>query len=399
MKKALIELYDSDALENIISLQLARYDVLVFMCFKDSDPDPKKRALISQIISTRAGIDVCFEETEEKCIEAALTAFEDISAKFSDYFCVVDLTGGDEILIAALGRFLSGYKRDNFSAHRSDVIKGTLTYMAGVPEPFADEGASPVPFRFSDVIRLYGGAVIGSWPDEFSSIMDEKRYEILRVWNAIKDISADWNKFCSISYVNGVEPDENGIISRKFSKENEIITSERVMQKLQKRGIVKTYAIDANYLRYSLHPSAKTDDLYISAGTALEMYTALAASGTGMFHECYTKVLLDCDGIIAKSGSDPTNELDVTLMYGYVPVFISCKNTEATKEFLYEIKTMADHFGGKYGMPMLVSSKPAFQPVKERAKEMHIMLIDDVQSLSLKEFRAAISKTISSASR
>jgi hypothetical protein len=60
---------------------------------------------------------------------------------------------------------------------------------------------------------------------------------------------------------------------------------------------------------------------------------------------------------------------------------------------------MADHFGGKYGMPMLVSSKPAFQPVKERAKEMHIMLIDDVQSLSLKEFRAAISKTISSASR
>ena len=55
---------------------------------------------------------------------------------------------------------------------------------------------------------------------------------------------------------------------------------------------------------------------------------------------------------------------------------------------------MADHYGGKYGIPVLVSSKPAFGPVRERAKEMHIMLIDDVQSLSLKEFRAAIIKMI-----
>ena len=394
MKKVLIELYDSDALENIISLELRHYDILIFLCFKNSDPDPKKRAVIKGIISGHTGVEVIFEEANEKTIDAAFDAFSAVADKYPEELCVVDITGGDEIFIAALGRFLSERNGVNFSAHKSDVLKGTITWAMGAKEPEGSGVTPPAPFPFSDIIKLYGGAVIGSWPDEFSSIMDNKRYEILRVWNALKDMPADWNKFCSISYVNGVEPDENGVISRKFSKENEIVTSERIMQRLKKRGIVKSYQISSNYLRYTLHPSARTDDLYISSGTALEMYTALAAASTGLFREVYTKVLLDCDGIIARSGSDPTNELDVTLMYGYVPFFISCKNTEATKEFLYEIRTMADHYGGKYGIPVLVSSKPAFGPVRERAKEMHIMLIDDVQSLSLKEFRAAIIKMI-----
>ncbi|MBO4325835.1 MAG: hypothetical protein J5950_01015 [Clostridia bacterium] len=394
MNTVLIELYDNDALENIISLQLSRYDKLVFMCFKDSDPDQKKRAVIRDIITSHTGTEVLFEEASEKNIDSAIKAFDSLLERFPDSFFVADMTGGDEIFIAALSRFVSNGNVSRFSVHKSDVNKGSLTWMMGAQEPVCAPEEIALPFSFSDIIKLYGGAVIGSWPEEFSTIMAKKRYEILRVWNAVKDMSADWNKFCSISYVNGVDPDENGVISRKFSKENEITTSERIMQRLEKRGIVKNYEVSRNYLKYKLQPSAETTDLYISSGTALEMYTALAAAGTGLFRECYTKVLLDCDGIISKWGSDPTNELDVTIMYGFVPIFISCKNTEPTKEFLYEIKTMADHFGGKYGLPMLVSSKPAFQPVRERAKEMHIMLIDDVQSLSLKEFRAAIIKTI-----
>ena len=388
MKKVLIELYDSDALENIISLQLAHYDVLIFMCFKDSDPDLKKRGVIKDVITRRTGTEVVFKDASDRDIGSALTAFEEIETEYPDCFFEVDITGGDEIFIAALGRFLSGGSKNNVSAHRSDIFKGTVEWAMGSKDTPPSLSASPSLFTFSDIVKLHGGAVIGSWPEEFGDIEDNKRSEILRVWNAVKNV--DWNKFCSISYVNGVGPDEKGFISRRISKEHEADISEQVMEMLTKRGIVKKYEISDGILKYMLRPSAKIEDLYVSSGTVLELYTALAASETGLFHECYTKVLLDCNGIISKTGSDPTNELDVTLMYGFVPVFISCKNTEATKEFLYEIKTMAEHFGGKYAIPMLVTSKPAFQPVKERAKEMHIMLIDDVQSMPLKIFRSAI---------
>ncbi len=402
MNRILVELYDNDALENIVSLEIGRYDKLVFLCFKDSDPDPAKRRVMSSVISGRTGIELVFEEAEEKSIDAAVKALSGLPEKFPESVFDVDLTGGDEIFIAALGMFLSGYQGNAFSAHVSDVIAGSVSLAMSSKKGSGDNKENEagevnnggVLFSFSDIIRLYGGLVIGTWPEEFSGIMDRKRYEILRVWNALKDLAADWNRFCSISYVNGIEKDEEGYISRRFSKSGEKVTAERIMSRLKKRGIVSDYSMDDNTLKYRLRDSAVTEELYVSSGTALEMYTALAASGTGMFRECYTKVLLDVNGVISKQGSDPTNELDVTMMYGYVPVFVSCKNTEPTKEYLYEIKTMAEHFGGKYALAMLVSSKTAFQPVKERAKEMHIMLIDDVQSLSLKEFRNAIARTV-----
>ncbi len=394
MNRVLIELYDSDALENIISLETGRYDLLVFVCFKDSDPNPGKRAVMKSVITGRTGVNVLFEEAEEKSIDAAVGALGRIIEKYAGSHFSIDLTGGDEILIAALGKFLSGYSGNDISAHVTDILSASVSHAAGAPDDPDEFNGRGTLFTFSDIVRLYGGAVIGTWPDEFGGIMDQKKYEILRVWSAVKDMAADWNRFCSISYVSGVEKDADGYISRKFSKANEKVTSERIMSRLSKRGIIKDYTVSDNILKYSFHPSAKTEELYVSSGTALEMYTALAASGTGLFRECYTKVLLDVDGVISKQGTDPTNELDVTMMYGFVPVFVSCKNTEPTKEFLYEIRTMAQHFGGKYALAMLVSSKAAFQPVKERAKEMHIMLIDDVQSLSLKEFRSAISGTV-----
>ena len=134
-------------------------------------------------------------------------------------------------------------------------------------------------------------------------------------------------------------------------------------------------------------------------GTALEMFTALAVSGTGLFRECYTRVLLDCDGVVRTPEIDPTNELDVVAMYGPVPLFISCKNTEATKEYLYEISTMAQHYGGKYGIPMLVTSRPAPDTVRERAREMGILIADNVEALSLRQFREALCGIIKGALR
>ena len=160
MKKVLIELYDNDALENIISLELRHYDIIIFLCFKNSDPDPKKRAAIKGVISGHTGIEVVFEEANDKTVDSAFDAFCAIADKYPEDLCVVDITGGDEIFIAALGRFLSERDGVNFSAHKSDVFKGTLTWAMGVKEPEESGDTPPAPFPFSDIIKLYGGAVI-----------------------------------------------------------------------------------------------------------------------------------------------------------------------------------------------------------------------------------------------
>ncbi len=405
----LIELYDNDALENVISLEKGGYDGVALFYFRGHEPSVRRRNIIMQVVSERFGTEPVFVEVSEKGVDEAAEAIGSYIGKLAGRSFTIDLTGGDAVFIAAAGKIaaLNSQKDGEAAADielcRTDAFTGGIDILTG-PDPAGggNNGSrqggrigerNGFRLTFSDVIKLNGGSVIGKWPENFDRL-GIRQYEIIRMWNAIKDIPADWNRFCSISYANNPGFDDNGFIVRRFSRSGEKVTAERVMSRLRKRGIVSRYEIGTDRVRYCLHESAKTAELYVAAGTALEMYTALAASGTGLFRECYTKVVLDYDGIVSGRDADPTNEIDVTMMYGAIPVFVSCKNTEPTKEYMYEINTMASHFGGKYAVPALVSSRPAMEPVRERAREMNLILIDDVQSLTLKEFRSEIVKKI-----
>ena len=103
-------------------------------------------------------------------------------------------------------------------------------------------------------------------------------------------------------------------------------------------------------------------------------------------------VVLDLDGLITKKRGDPKNEIDVTAVYKNRPVLISCKNCKPTKEHLYEILTMAEQYGGKYAVPVLVCSERAFEPVSVRAAEMGVILIDSVAEAPLKRLKDVLVK-------
>ena len=47
---------------------------------------------------------------------------------------------------------------------------------------------------------------------------------------------------------------------------------------------------------------------------------------------------------------------------------------------MYEISVLTRHFGGKYAVAMLLCTLPASSPVKERAMEMGVVLIDNIRS-------------------
>ncbi|MBO5077716.1 MAG: hypothetical protein J5584_09000 [Clostridia bacterium] len=396
MKKVLVELYDEDMSENLISLSLREYDRVVFMCFSESGPDSRRRSLMQSVIRRRRGIETDFWEVKERSVDAAHSTLCAL-LRWDAHYCI-DLTGGDELFIAAAGMLIK--ERSATDANAAGEPLSFSVHSCSIPTRredlhfgrFPDAGDKPAPFTFEDIITLNGGKMLEEGSAESGTSPEALRKEIILLWHALRDMPTEWNRFCSISYVEGTLPDENGEISRRFSKSDDAVISERVMQRLSKRGFVERYRIEGSELRYVLSAKAHTRELYLMAGTVLEMYTALAAADTGLFRECHTEVLLDYDGVVTGKPADPVNELDVTLMYGIIPVFISCKNTAVTKEFLYEIRTMTDHFGGKYAVAMIVSSKETPEPVRERAREMHVALVDNVQDLTLTEFRAAIRK-------
>ena len=94
---------------------------------------------------------------------------------------------------------------------------------------------------------------------------------------------------------------------------------------------------------------------------------------------------IDWDGIVhhgAPGGvKDTKNEIDVMLMHGLTPVFVSCKNGAIKEIELYKLNTVAERFGGEFAKKLLVSTD--FDPENEdtrkaflqRAADMNIVVI------------------------
>ena len=103
------------------------------------------------------------------------------------------------------------------------------------------------------------------------------------------------------------------------------------------------------------------------------------------------------------NGSETRNEIDVMLMQGVLPYFVSCKNGDIKTDELYKLHTVAGRFGSKYARRILVSTTyfdpedrsydgdTAVRYLRERASEMHITLVERVHRMSDREFYQALS--------
>ena len=98
--------------------------------------------------------------------------------------------------------------------------------------------------------------------------------------------------------------------------------------------------------------------------------------------------------------TDTYNEIDVIAMKGLIPYFVSCKNGRIATEELYKLKTVADKFGGDYAKKILITTyidnnQESLQYIRQRAKDLHIAVIENVHLMDedefSKEFKAVLS--------
>lgn len=79
---------------------------------------------------------------------------------------------------------------------------------------------------------------------------------------------------------------------------------------------------------------------------------------------------------------DTKNEVDVIMMRGMMPIFVSCKNGYINMEELYKLTAVADRFGGKYSKKVLVATAldnlDHSNYIRQRAADMGIRLLEGV---------------------
>lgn len=315
--------------------------------------------------------------------------------------CVIDLTGGDELVIMAVGAVLAGLDEATRQQIRVEKFDPGISGVVDCLDRNRPLSYGPVHLTVAELIELHGGSVIA---DSYQPPQDCSHRDISGLWRVASGAPRDWNR--AIPYLTEFENRGDSGMQVYLS-----------MKDLRSISDFERKESDVRNLLDQLHQVCAIDDrsnwdaleyTYASplmryctrkAGNALEMKTLLEGrsvteNGMPFFQDCRMSVSIDWDGIVSskeKFKPETRNEIDVILMHGLTPLFISCKNGNIGEE-LYKLHTVAERFGGPYAKKMLIAtdmdekSSSANEALIRRAWDMDIILVTDAGKFSHREW-------------
>ena len=389
MARILIEYYDSEHINTILSLLHKQYDkVYILHVQRDGSFSKARKDRLSAFFQSKFGLAPVFVGMRQHTLEAFLERFQTLVKPGDEY--EFDITGGSGTFIAAAGYFISCETEAKLSMHRYTARSGRMLMQhPGEPEQLPRLIHLTIP----DMIGLNGTFLIRGDGAGRMKRSEQADKELLALWNAVKKQPVQWNKFCMLR--SSVTEDESWC--RKCTTNEEKKTAKRIFPELEKAGLIRelTYVEKGTSEEARFFPMVQPEntELLQKSGELLERYACLCAMNSGLFTDVRTGVEIDWDGRV-DTVENPYNEIDLMLAFDEHTVFGSCKNREPSKEDLYEISVMTKHFGGKYGIGMLLSTLPAQASVKERAREMGVILIDSINHKNEKSLIAKFEEMV-----
>lgn len=386
-QRTLVEFYDQQYLENIISLLCGDYAGVVYVCFHRANiPTEEDKAALTEYVRNNFGFTPRFLEIRENTVESTLKGLRSLvnGGGWYDF----DLTGGSAVFAAAAGALAAADGGGRLCLHEYDPVSGKRRFTYPHPGP-ADRACAKRLLTVDNVLKLRGIQVLHPQrPVRYDLGREDLRGQVLKLWETIRGCLKAWNAF-SVLPCNIQQGPECFLVEKQMNRREREVCAELV-EKLEKSGIITHVREDRQggevRLSYRLRVPGSALFLYDKGGNILEMLAYVTAVDSGRFTDCCTGICLDWDAADRHAAADPYNEIDTVLTRGHIPCFISCKNTQVENDYLYEIMVMARHYGGRYAVPGMLCTTRCNIHLQARAKEMGIVLIDDVARLNAEEF-------------
>lgn len=323
--------------------------------------------------------------------------------------CVFDIEGGKDLFLVAVGMIAERYK-GKVQLHRIDARKNMFI---DCDEPGAVAKDISVALSVEELIALYGGKVVYSEEKDDTTynwdFSDDFIRDIEKMWQIFKDDPRGWNtQINAIDEMRGKYYDDEGLdIEADKAEAKEYLRTKavkfvffnRLFSRLAHAGLIRRYkpGWDTGVFSFSFK-NEQVKRCLTKAGQLLEIYATyiakeLVRDGENFFTDVATGVYIDWNGEVAPEGTtDVFNEIDIILMKGAVPIFISCKSGTVKVEELYKLSAVADRFGGPYAKKVLLCAsldddKRNAPVVRTRADEMGVTIIDDVDNMTVSYFR------------
>ncbi len=396
----LIECFDRTVLENIAGTLYLRPDNLIIV--GEADKVSPFLPRLSELLEKRnIKTDISLCDITGMTIHQIARALEKLIDPKEQY--VIDLTGGEEPVILAVGAMLGkSEEARNISVQKFRFLLPEATNCGGDLQ--AANGCRTF-LTVEELIRLHGG---GIHPLINQPAAQYTAKHIDRLWSIVADDPGAWNDRLPVLAEFEKRSESKGeIVISRAKLESEIKNFETkeddflaLMRQFSRKGIIEDRS-SWDTIRYRY-----TSDLYRyctrKAGNVLEVKTLLEArsmrdNGQPFFDDCAMGVSIDWDGKFHGKDTgipDTRNEIDVIVTKGMHSLFISCKNGFIGEEELYKLHTVAEHFGGPYAGKMLIAteldqkSAASNRAFAQRARDMGIILITDAAELDSNEWQA-----------
>lgn len=407
-----IEFFEKDASENICTCLTMAPNRMILIGDKMKHMQ-KHIERYKRILSNR-GIETEFlcRTVNKNNMQSIIDALSQIIETYDD--CVFDLTGGEDLYLVAMGIVFERYKDKGVQMHHFNIRNGTIIDCDQDGHTLLEDES--IKLSVEENIRIYGGEIVYEYEKENATIswnmIDDFKEDIDKIWEICKTDVRLWNTqmgvFAAAEEVRDQTYDELTtvasvpcIINILENVNGKYVTIWRILNGLMNAGLLTAFECDDETFSIT-YKNVQVKLCLTKAGQALEMKmykAALEASeknGSLTYNDVMTGVYIDWDGDIhtEQDEYDTENEIDVMMMHGLVPVFVSCKNGYVDIDELYKLHSVADRFGGKYAKKILIAtalgSNDFSEYLRQRAKDMSIRLVEGIQDMDDTELNKVI---------
>lgn len=411
-----IEFFDSTPVDNILSSLTVDFNKIIFI------GECKNIGSFRETYQTFAekkglNIEIVYRNINKNQLQDIVDTLSQIVEEEDE--CVFDLNGGVDLGLVAMGIVYQKYpdkkiqlQHYNVNIGRMDDCDNDGVVVLGknlklTVEEFIEFHGGKVKY-FDETSKDVTGTHQWNYSEDFIKDVDA-------LWEICRQNPKYWNSAIRAILNAGDLPKNKNELTfsinvstlQNFLKgqNDKIVYVKELLKSLQREKLINNLIMQNSVITFEFKNNQIKKSL-TKEGTVLELKvltTALRATykdGKPMCNDCMNGVYIDWDGG-EMNKNDTFNEIDVMLLAGVIPFFISCKNGQVGDDELYKLESVANRFGGTDVKKVLIATylgkgDNGREHFLKRAKDMGIILIDKVHLLNQSHFKGVIKHLINS---
>ncbi len=373
--ETIIEIYDEEQIYNVLAITEFKPKNVVYIGTRKLKSKKLKTSIISCYRSLGIEVRCYFYSTDMLSISSIKNELLTIEKEFPNY--VIDLTGGSEVALVAVGMLAKEY---GIPLMRYDKYESRYRNIFNCP--IAEKLISAPHFTVEAFMKLAGSEIKQHGHIAIDSLDHMTAQDIFRAWDIFKRQYQSWHRM--VLYLQQVSKRTSDSKELSVSAPTLIYSGERIvncetmlMNELAAARLILDYSQKNGRVSFRYKNELMRSCL-IDTGICLELYVYATAMQSREFDDVKISVVVDWDGDL-EARINTLNEIDVMLVHGQVPLFVSCKSGSPNVVALNEIKMLASQFGGENGRAVLVTMADVRTNdpfLYQRAADMGVALID-----------------------